>query len=175
MQTPAQFLDLYRATLRTAADVMKASLEQTQRLQQQQLDIVRTALEENERSGAQIAEAKSIDEILALNSRLAGVQLQRVTEFWSTVWRAAVETQKLFADQIAVQAGQASNRVREGYDLTARASEEATKLAAAQMSETANQLREKILERDGQGQGQRHSPQHTTKPRKSGEQRKTPT
>ena len=45
-----QFFDLYRAGLRSAVDVMTASLETTVRLQQQQLDMVRNALEENSRS-----------------------------------------------------------------------------------------------------------------------------
>jgi hypothetical protein len=174
MEQQPQLLELYRAGLRSAADVMQATLQQTQRLHQQQLEFVRIALEENERSGNQIAEAKTIDDMMGLNSRLAGAQIQRITEFWSTVWRAAAEAQKLMADQIQVQVAQASNRVRQGYDLTARASEEAARLAAAQMSETANQLRETIIERERHGQSTAHAREHAAaEPRRSSEHRKT--
>ncbi len=38
MQSP--FFDIYRAGIRSATDLMKASLENTERLQQQQLDMV---------------------------------------------------------------------------------------------------------------------------------------
>jgi phasin family protein len=132
-----QFLDLYRAGLRSAADLMKASLEHTERLQQQQIQIVRSALEENTRSSSQIADAKNLDDFFTVNSRLTGGQLERMTEFWSSVWRAAGETQKLMIDQMQTQIGQAKSRVRQGYDFTARTSEEAARLAATQLSETA--------------------------------------
>jgi hypothetical protein len=42
-----QFLDLYRAGVRTASDVMKASLESVERIQNQQLQVFRAAMEEN--------------------------------------------------------------------------------------------------------------------------------
>jgi hypothetical protein len=42
-----QFLDLYRAGIRTASDVMKASLESVGRIQNQQLQVFRAAMEEN--------------------------------------------------------------------------------------------------------------------------------
>jgi phasin family protein len=111
----AQFFDLYRASLRSAGDLMKVSLEQTERLQQQQLQLIRSALEENSRSASQIGEAKSLDEILALNSRLAGAQLERMAEFWSGVWRVAGDAQKSMIDQVQTQLGQAKERAREGY------------------------------------------------------------
>ena len=42
-----QFLDLYRAGVRTASEVMKASLESVERIQNQQLQVFRAAMEEN--------------------------------------------------------------------------------------------------------------------------------
>lgn len=42
-----QFLDLYRAGVRTASEVMKASLESAERIQNQQLQLFRAAMEEN--------------------------------------------------------------------------------------------------------------------------------
>ena len=79
----AQLFDLYRAGIRSAADMMKLSLEHTERLQQQQLQLIRSALDENARSTNQAAEARNFDDMLAFNSRLAGSQLGRVAEFWS--------------------------------------------------------------------------------------------
>jgi phasin family protein len=150
-----QFLDLYRAGLRSAADLMKASLEHTERLQQQQLQIVRSALEENTRSSSQLADAKNLDDFFSLNSRLTGGQLERMTEFWSSVWRAAGETQKLMIDQMQAQVGQAKARVRQGYDFTARTSEEAARLAATQLSETASQVRDAAAAQERQAQERR--------------------
>jgi hypothetical protein len=112
--------------------MMKASLENTERMQQQQLQVIRSALEETTRSTSQVGDVKSLDDALALNSRLAGAQLERMTEFWSNWWRAAGETQKNMIDQMQSQMGQAKERVREGYAFTARTSEEVARLAASQ-------------------------------------------
>ena len=49
----SQLVDLYRAGIRSATDMMKLSLEQTERLQQQQFQLLRSALEEGTRSGSQ--------------------------------------------------------------------------------------------------------------------------
>jgi hypothetical protein len=77
MQSQQHILDLYRASLRSATDMMNASLQQSERLQQQQLEIMRGALEETERTTQQIATAKSFDDTVSLNSRVAGTQLER--------------------------------------------------------------------------------------------------
>ena len=138
----AQFLDLYRASIKTATDMMKASLEQTERFQQQQLQMVRSALEESGRSGSQASDVKSLDDIVALNSKLAGTQLERMTEFWSNWWRVAGDAQKSMIDQMQSQLGQAKERVREGYSFTARTTEEAARIAASQVSAAAGQIRE---------------------------------
>jgi len=138
----AQFLDLYRASLKTATEFMKTSLEQTERFQQQQLQMVKSALEESSRSGNQASEVKSLDDIVALNSKLAGNQLERVAEFWSNWWRVAGDAQKSMIDQMQSQLGQAKERVREGYSFTARTSEEAARLAVSQMAGAVSQIRD---------------------------------
>jgi hypothetical protein len=138
----AQFIDLYRATVQSATNVLKASLENAERLQQQQLQLIRSALEDSSRSSSQLAEMKSVDDMFALNSRLAGAQLERVAEFWSGVWRAAGDAQKSMIDQMQSQMGQAKERVRENYAFTSRASEEAARLAASQASAAAGHIRE---------------------------------
>jgi hypothetical protein len=146
LSVQAQFLDLYRASLKTATDMMKASLEQTERFQQQQLQMVRSALEESSRSSSQAAEVKSLDDIVTLNTKLAGTQLERMTEFWSNWWRVAGDAQKTMIDQLQSQLGQAKERVREGYSFTARTSEEAARIAASQVAGAASQIREAAQE-----------------------------
>ena len=168
MQPQPQFIDFYRASLSSATDLMKSSLQQTERLHKQQLEMVRGALEDNERSSHQIADAKSLDDIFSLNSRVAGAQLERMTEFWSTMWQAAAGTQKLMADQMQAQVGQLTNHVRQGYEFTARTSEEAARLAAGQMSDTANNMRNALAEQERHTQEQRH-----TQEGKPAESRKT--
>jgi hypothetical protein len=147
----AQFLDLYRATVQSATNVVKASLENAERMQQQQLQLIRSALEDSSRSSNQLADVKSMDEMFALNSRLAGAQLERMTEFWSGIWRAAGDVQKTMIDQMQSQMGQAKERVRESYAFTSRASEEAARIAASQVSSAAGHLRE-ATERKGHEQ-----------------------
>ena len=104
-----QFLDLYRAGVRTASDVMKASLESVERMQNQQLQLIRSALEENAKSVSQLAEVKSMDELVALQARLNGSQAQRVMHYWSGVWRAAGDSQlaaaRLAASQVQAVSG----------------------------------------------------------------------
>jgi phasin protein len=142
----AQLFDLYRAGIRSATDMMKWSLEHTERLQQQQLQLIRSALDESSRSSNQVAEAKNFDDMMAFNSRLAGTQLGRVAEFWSNWWKAAGEAQKSMIEQVQSQMGQANERMREGYNFAARATEDASRLAASQMSGVAQQERERNKE-----------------------------
>jgi hypothetical protein len=139
----AQLIDLYRAGIRSATDMMKLSLEQTERLQQQQLQLIRNALDESTRSTAQPGELKGLDDMVAFNSRLAGTQLERVSEFWANWWRAAGDAQKSMIEQFQSQMGQAKEQMREGYSFAARASEDAARLAASQMPGVAQERERK--------------------------------
>jgi len=125
----AQLVDLYRASIRSAADMMKLSLEHTERFQQQQLQLIRHALDESTRSTRQCGEGKGLDDMVAFNSRLAGAQFERVGEFWANWWRAAADAQKTMIDQFQSTIGQAKDQMREGYSLAARAAEDTTRLA----------------------------------------------
>lgn len=142
----AQLFDLYRAGIRSATDMMKVSLEHTEKLQQTQLQLIRSALDENNRSSSQAGEMKSIDDMVALNSRLAGAQFERLAEFWANWWRAAGDAQKSMIEQVQSQMGHAREQMREGYSLAARATEDATRLAASQMSGMASEQRERTKE-----------------------------
>lgn len=82
-QPQAEFLDLYRAGLKTAADVMKASLQTAERLQNQQLVAIRTALDQQSKSINELGQAKTIDELLALQTKMAGAQWERAMGYWN--------------------------------------------------------------------------------------------
>ena len=83
-----QFLDIYRTGLKTTADMMTASLEGAQRLQRQQLEALHTVLDEQVKSVRELADVKSMDELVALQTRLTGSQLERTMDFWAQMWRA---------------------------------------------------------------------------------------
>ncbi len=139
---PNQFIDLYRNGFKTAAEVMKASVENAVRVQQRQLDIARSALEDSNRSVDQLGEAKNFEDLVNVQSRLAGAQMERLTEYWSSLWHAAAENQKVALEQMQSQMGQAKDRVRETYDFTARTSEEVARVAAGQVSRASGSLRD---------------------------------
>lgn len=121
MQTQTQFLDIYRTMARATADSAKAALQTTERLHQQQLQLVRTALEQNTRAAAQLSEARTLDEVLAAQSQLAGLQMAQTMEAWRAMLRHFGDSQVTFLSQLQSQAGQATDTVRQAYDFTANA------------------------------------------------------
>jgi hypothetical protein len=112
MQT--QFFEIYRAGLKSAADVMTATLDGARRMQQQQLDALQGAIEEQARSVRELAEVRSVDELMALQTRLAGSQLERTIDFWSRVWRAAGDNQLAIIGQAQSELGRMQGQAREG-------------------------------------------------------------
>jgi hypothetical protein len=90
-QPQAEFLDLYRAGLKTTADLMKASLQNAEKLQNQQLVAIRSALDQQSRTISELGQARSIDELLSLQTRLAGAQFERAVGFWSELYQAQVQ------------------------------------------------------------------------------------
>ena len=82
-QPQAEFLDLYRAGLKTAADLMKVSLQGAEKLQNQQLIAIRTALDLQSKSISELGQARTIDELLALQTKMAGAQWERAMGYWS--------------------------------------------------------------------------------------------
>jgi phasin family protein len=108
MQT--QFFEMYRAGLKNAADVMTATLEGARRLQQQQLDALQSAIEDQTRSVRELAEVRTVDDLMALQTRLAGSQVERTMGLWTRLWRAAGDSQLAMIGQAQAQLGQ----VREG-------------------------------------------------------------
>lgn len=104
IQSQTQILDIYRASMRTAADLARASLENAEKLQNRQLQIVRNALEENAKSASDLAQVKSLDEMMALQARLANAQMERMLDYWSSWWRdlgaSTSESAARFASQV---------------------------------------------------------------------------
>ena len=90
-QPQAELFDLYRAGLKTAADIMKTSLESAERLQNQQLVAIRSAIDQQSKSVSELARAKTLDELLTLQSRMAGAQFERAMSLWSDLLQVATE------------------------------------------------------------------------------------
>jgi phasin family protein len=90
-QPQAEFLDLYRAGLKTTADLVKTSLQNVEKLQNQQLVAIRTALDQQARAISELGQAKSLDELLSLQTRMAGQQFERAVGFWGELYQTQVQ------------------------------------------------------------------------------------
>jgi len=109
-QPQAEFLDLYRAGLKTSADLMKASLQNAERLQNQQLSAIRSALDQQSRAVNDLSQARSLDELLSLQTRLAGSQFERAVGFWSELYQTQMQQAQSWMNEIngAAQSATAS-------------------------------------------------------------------
>ena len=92
-QQATQFMDFYRSGLRSASEMMKLSLESAERMQHQQFEALRNVLDENAKSVSQLADAKTIEDFLAAQSRMAGAQMETMLGLWAGMWRLAGDTQ----------------------------------------------------------------------------------
>jgi hypothetical protein len=119
-QPQTEFLDLYRAGLKTAADLMKASLQSAERLQNQQLVAIRTALDQQSKSISELGQARTIDELLALQTKMAGAQWERAMGYWTELWQA---------------------QLAQGRDWMSEAAQAASANAATQMRQAGKQER----------------------------------
>lgn len=81
-QQQPELLDLYRAGLKSAAHLMKSSLESAERLQNQQLATIRSALDQQAKSLAELSQAKTMNELMAVQTQLASAQIGRMVGFW---------------------------------------------------------------------------------------------
>ena len=107
-QPQAEFLDLYRAGLKTAADVMKASLQSAEKLQNQQLVAIRTALDHQSKSISELSQAKTIDELLALQTKMAGAQWERAMGYWSELAQTQMAQARDWFNETTAAATQAA-------------------------------------------------------------------
>ena len=159
MQGQTQFLDIYRSVARATIDTMKTSLQNTERFHQQQLQMVRTALDQNAKSVQQLSELRSFDDLLALQSQIAGAQVAQTMDLWRSMVRACSDSQVTALATMQTQVSQATDTVRQAYDLTARATEDATRVAASQVTAVGAAANREATERrpETSGQQQRKS------------------
>lgn len=125
------FLDLYKAGLKSAVDLMKASLESAERLQQKQLSAIRGALEQQVKNVEALGSARSVEELLSLQQRMAGAQFERAMAYWGELCQAAGQNQTAAITRVQQQMAQARDWFNDTYVIAARATEEAATLAAA--------------------------------------------
>jgi len=126
----AQFFDLYRSGMKMAAELAKTSLENTVRVQQKQLDMVKNILDESGRSSDRLGQAHSMEDLVGVQSQLAGTQMQRIAEFWTSAWQIAAENQKTVMEQWHSQIGQAGDDMRSAAASAARGAQDTMRMAA---------------------------------------------
>lgn len=112
-QPQVEMFDLYRASLKSAADMLKASLESAERLQNQNLVAIRTAIVEQSKSLSELGEAKTLDELMALQARIAGEQFQRTMGYWTNLCQTAGQNQLAAIGQMQAQAANARELLEE--------------------------------------------------------------
>lgn len=117
--TPQQpeLLDLYRASLKSAVELMKLSLENAERLQNQQLAAIRSALDDHTKSVAELSQAKTMDELIAVQTKMAGVQVERMVGYWTGLYQNQIAA----LGQVQSQMTQARQWFNEAAATTARA------------------------------------------------------
>jgi phasin family protein len=118
-QPQAEMLDLYRAGLKNAADILKTSLENAERLQNQQLVAIRTAIVEQSKTASEIGSARTLDELLSAQSRLAGQQMERVLGYWSELFQVAGQNQMAAIGQVQQQMTRISESLAQAVTATA--------------------------------------------------------
>ena len=124
-RTQGEFVDLYRAGLRNAVELMKASLESARRLHEEQLSSLGNALEQNERCLRELEAAESLEALVALQQKVAGAQFERAMGYWGELYRNAGQTQAAAAGR---QMAQAKQWFEQSYELASRAAQEAARL-----------------------------------------------
>ena len=118
-QPQAEMFDLYRASLKTAADLLKTSLESAERLQNQQLVAIRTAIVEQSKTASELGSARTIDELLTAQSRLAGAQIERALGYWSELCQVAGQNQMAAIGQVQQQMTRISETLAQAVTATA--------------------------------------------------------
>src|SRR5687768_16079476 len=112
-QPQVEMFDLYRASLKSAADILKASLESAERLQNQNLVAIRTAIVEQSKSLSDLGQAKTLDELMAVQAKIAGEQFQRTMGYWSNLCQTAGQNQMAVIGQLQAQVSDARNWLEE--------------------------------------------------------------
>jgi phasin family protein len=118
-QPQAEMLDLYRAGLKSAADLLKTSLENAERLQNQQLVAIRTTIVEQAKVASELSTARTLDELLSAQSRLAGAQMERALGYWSELCQVAGQNQMAAISQAQQQMSRISETLAQAVTVSA--------------------------------------------------------
>jgi hypothetical protein len=129
MQAQADFLDIYRPITDAAAETLKTALRNMERLNEQQLEWVRAAQEQNGRLANRLAEVRSINDLCLAQSQFAFSQVTQGIEGWWRLFRAMQDSQLEAMSRMEAQAGQASRTARRAYDLAVQAIQDASSMA----------------------------------------------
>jgi phasin protein len=113
-QPQAELLDLYRAGLKTAADMMKVSLQSAEKLQNQQLVAIRTALDQQSKSINELGQARTIDELLSLQTKMAGAQWERAMGYWTELCQTQIAQARDWLSE-AAQAASNTASIRQAH------------------------------------------------------------
>src|ERR1044071_1179813 len=120
-QPQAEMLDLYRAGLKTAADLLKTSLENAERRQNRQLVAIRTAIVEQSKTASELGSARPLDELLTAQSRLAGAPIERALGYWSEIFQVAGPKQMAAIGQMQQQMTRMSESLAQAVTATSAA------------------------------------------------------
>jgi len=124
-QPQADLFDIYRAGLKTAADLVKASLESAERLQNQQLVAIRSVIDQQSKSATELSRAKTLDELLSVQTRIVGQQFESAVSLWTDLFQAAGENQRVAFGRMQDQLAQARDWMAStALPLAARQAEE---------------------------------------------------
>jgi phasin family protein len=162
-----QLFDLYRSGLEAFIDLARTSVQGAERLREHQLKAVHEAFSEAGDAGRQIGSAKSLEELLELQSKLAPTQLEKAMRYWGGLYatgarnqveimqhmqnkvtdfteacRATLDAAPQGTEPVVAPLKSAVTAICSAYTLTARAGEEAAKLAVSQIESANSSLRQ---------------------------------
>lgn len=169
LNTPEQFLSLYRANLEGMVKMARSALDEAERLRTRQLDAIREAVAENANLAKDVAGAQTVEELLSAQARFANHQLDVAIGYWSKLFEAASRSQLEAIKRVEEQSGQINeslssmldsapagtepvvaamrsmlHAVRAAYGIGAQATEQAAKLTEAQLVTATAGIREAV-------------------------------
>jgi hypothetical protein len=158
----SQSLDICRAGLAAAVDMMAATVEGAERLRTHQLAAINQMFAENAELATRINDTKSAEDLMAVYAALAGSQFRSLLVYWNGIQRVVSENQAALQNRVQAQSMEMQRHLAQslevavnggpepvveavkatvtaistGLSVLARATAEGVKLAAAQAAAT---------------------------------------
>lgn len=173
-----QLFDLYRSGLEAFIDLARTSVQGAERLREHQMKCLHEAFSEAGETGRQVGSAKTLEQLIELQSKLAPTQLEKAMRYWSGLYatgarnqveimqqmqnkvtdfteacRATLDAAPQGTEPVVAPLKSAVTAMCSAYTLTARAGEEAAKLAVSQL-ESANSAARQAVHAGGQAGSQ---------------------